>query len=458
MKKIVSLFLALAMVLGLVPAVVADEAPASDLLTITTEEITLRYASDTQDYELCLLLADEFMKDYPNITVEVLEMDIGTYADSLANLASTQNLPDVFWPGKIQYALLNDWLMCLDPWYAADPDAQMINKTILSGTVIGGRQYCVPMQNAPTSMIVNKTIFDMYNVELPSLTWTWEEYCYAMENVSHPEDYYYGAPESFDAGFFTTEWGWDGNSYTFEPWTELTETIEDWCARGLTAVTISEDVKQNIFAGNSASSQGHVAMEPLENYGWNSQAYLDGTWEAQTGSELLFYPMPTIDGKQITNIGSAAIAKSCKYPNEAWELMKYMGWGKKANLISQQYYYDNEIASTYMPVIDDEEVWEDCKAKAHPRMVDFISNVGECFPKNDKYSPDGDGRRINWLFVIRPKVQDGSRTLADAVAELYTKYNNAVANYFKKCPEFKDSGYVFSTATDLDIATVSDAE
>ena len=180
--------------------------------------------------------------------------------------------------------------------------------------------------------------------------------------------------------------------------------------------------------------------------------------ELQTGSELILYPMPSVNGVQITNLAVASIAKSCEHPNEAWELMKWMGWSKQAHLLSQKYYAEGEMASCYLPVIDDEEVWQDCEDRAHPRMKDFVANIGECFPKNDKYAPDRDNRIINWLFVVRPKVQDGSRTLADAVAEMYTKYNNAVANYFKKCPEFKDSGYVFTTATDLATATDSDAE
>ncbi|MBE5768721.1 MAG: extracellular solute-binding protein [Clostridiales bacterium] len=459
MKRIVSLLLALTLVLGLVPAVVADEAPASDLLTLTTEPITLRYATNGQDIELTKVLADQFMQQYPNITVEVLEMDSATYQDALTNMASTQNLPDVFWPDAVQEALLKDWLLNLTPYFEADPDAKLLNQALLDGSVIGGRQYSVPMQSAPYVMVVNKTIFDKYNVEMPSLTWTWEEYCEKMEEVSHPEDYYFGAGHSFNSGYFQTEWGWDGNSYTFsDDWMATEETVNDWVSRGLTDQDTTEEERLTIYgdASATASSQGRVAMEPIVMYTASTAGWLDGTMEAQNGCDLVFYPMP--QGKQLTFIQPASIAKSCQYPNEAWELMKWMGWGKEATLLIQKYWDEQETPACLIPMIDDEEVWQDCIDRAHPELKDFMANIGDCVPYNGNYSPDGNNRRINWNFVVAPEIQSGKRNLADEVKDCYKRYNDAVARYFKKCPEFKDSGYVFTTATDLATATDADIQ
>lgn len=63
---------------------------------MTEESVTLTYAS-WMNPALNELLAEKFMEKYPNIMVELVHLEQDTWNDGLTNLASTGDLPDVFW-------------------------------------------------------------------------------------------------------------------------------------------------------------------------------------------------------------------------------------------------------------------------------------------------------------------------------------------------------------------------
>ncbi len=456
MKKLVSLLLALAMVLGMVPAVMADEAAASDLLTITEEEITLTYAACDEDYELTMELADQFMEQYPNITVEVLELDPSTYTEGLGNLASEQNLPDVFWMQQVTDAVANGWALRLDDYYAADPDAAEISASILKMAQVGGRRYSIPAKSRPMIAVVNKTIYDNYNVELPSPEWDWDEFITSIEAVAHPEEYYFGFGHNASVEYFMSRFGWDGNSYTFDDnWVMLEETFADLRARKV-ADNMTDVEKESILGDVSATadSRGRVAVN-ITSFVWGASVYVDGTKEAETGCEYLIYPVPSPVGTNPDDMWFSCISKGTKYPNEAWELAKWMTWGAEATMLRNQWFLDNEVLQNSLPMIDNEAVWADAKEKAPEKLKDYFEYVKPISPSIDTHAPNIIWCNVLYYFGGVPgKFASGESNPADMAASLRAEYNGYRDDWFIQTSEFGavPEHLVIATATDLDVA------
>ena len=79
MKKLLSMLLVLALALGMMPLALAE-----GLEPLTTDEITLRYAcwgqAEAGEPEVLQALIAQFEEAHPNIHVEFVPIDQGTWA------------------------------------------------------------------------------------------------------------------------------------------------------------------------------------------------------------------------------------------------------------------------------------------------------------------------------------------------------------------------------------------
>ena len=448
MKKIVSLLLTLVMVLGLVPAM-ADEA---DVLAITEEEITLTYATKGEDLDLTYALIDNFNEKYPNITVEVLELDPTNLSTALGNLAAEKKLPDVFWVDSVTDAVANEWALRLDDYFAADPDAAKIGSGIMKLMQIGGRRYSVPAQSRPKIMVVNKTLFETYNVELPEYDWDFDEFVAVAEAVAHPENYHFGCGHLFGHTYIMPSYGWDGESYAFgEDWLKIEELAVDWTNRKVSESMTSEE-KQNVFGdgGAWAFNEGYAATQ-IHSFGYDAEGFMDGTRAAATGSEYLIYPVPTVQGYVLDDMIFACVNRATQYPNEAWLLAKWMTWGKEATMFRDTWFNENEVVQNSMPMIDDEEVKANAIEMADDALKMFFTYCGPSIPDPGSHAPNMVWCNVDWWFSnLQTKFANGELVPADYQATLVEKYNKNRDDWFNSCSDF-------ATATDLDITT-TDAE
>ena len=182
MKKLLSLVLVCVMMLSVLPAL-AEE---GGLAPMTTENITLTVAhwgqAEAGEPEVIEALIAQFEAAYPNINVEFVAIDQGTWDQGLTNLASEGKLPDVFWVFNVPNAVSNGWAMDITEFFEKDPDAKELYPTMVSGSKIGGRNFSYPAVLFPHMVFMNKTLFEQYNVELPPYDWTWDDYLIWLKN------------------------------------------------------------------------------------------------------------------------------------------------------------------------------------------------------------------------------------------------------------------------------------
>jgi multiple sugar transport system substrate-binding protein len=129
----------------------------------------------------------DFNKTYPNIKVTVNVTPWAQYWTKLQTQAESNSLPDVFWMNGPNVTL-----------YASNGMLAPIKDLVDSGQIstsnypdslnqlytIDGTQYGIPKDFDTVGLWYNKAIFAQAGVELPTSTWTWDDFHNAAKTIS----------------------------------------------------------------------------------------------------------------------------------------------------------------------------------------------------------------------------------------------------------------------------------
>ncbi|MDO5325364.1 MAG: extracellular solute-binding protein [Clostridia bacterium] len=446
MKKLLSMLLILALAMSAMPFALAE-----GLEPLTTDEITLRYAcwgqAEAGEPEVLQALIAQFEEAHPNIHVEFVPIDQGTWDAGLTNLASQGQLPDVFWVFSVSAAVSNEWALELTEFYEKDPDAQELYPTMVSSSKIGGKNYSYPAVLFPHMVFMNKTLFDKYNVDLPSTDWTWDDYFDLAEELSHPEEFYFGVSNPLYVDLFPAaingnqgKFGWDGEAYHFDDaWVEAVETRAEVINNKICEWMSAED-KEAVLGDPGAWPPGKGRTAMHIDWPW-TMAMFNTTVKEETGCEFVYYPLPMGEGKgELAIVDNGIIAASTEHPREAWELAKWMSWGPMAALKRQETYRSLGYPVSRMPVVSTPEVWQDLVDNADDTIKGFYEAVltrGVNFvPSNWPVCPGwGEIEAYYNSNDINGKILRGELSAADVAAELEEVANRGRDNYLASIAE-----------------------
>ncbi len=446
MKKLLSMLLILTLALSMMPLALAE-----GLEPLTTDEITLRYAcwgqAEAGEPEVLQALIAQFEEAHPNIHVEFVPIDQGTWDAGLTNLASQGQLPDVFWVFSVSAAVSNEWALDLTEFYEKDPDAKELYPTMVSSSRIGGKNYSYPAVLFPHMIFMNKTLFEKYNVDLPSTDWTWDDYFDLAEELSHPEEYYYGVSNPLYVDLFPAaingnqgKFGWDGEAYHFDDaWIEAVETRAEVINNKI-CEWMSAEEKEAVLGDPGAWPPGKGRTAMHTDWPW-TMAMFNTTVKEETGCEFVYYPLPMGEGKgELAIVDNGIIAASTEHPREAWELAKWMSWGPMAALKRQETYRSLGYPVSRMPVVSTPEVWQDLVDNADDTIKGFyeaVLNRGVNFvPSNWPVCPGwGEIESYYNSNDIDGKILRGELSAADVAAELEAVANRGRDNYLASIAE-----------------------
>jgi multiple sugar transport system substrate-binding protein len=374
-------------------------------------------------------------------------IDQGTWDAGLTNLASQGQLPDVFWVFSVSAAVSNEWALDLTEFYEKDPDAQELYPTMVSSSKIGGRNYSYPAVLFPHMVFMNKTLFEKYNVDLPSTDWTWDDYFDLAEELSHPEEFYFGVSNPLYVDLFPAaingnqgKFGWDGEAYHFDDaWVEAVETRAEVINNKICEWMSAED-KEAVLGDPGAWPPGKGRTAMHIDWPW-TMAMFNTTVKEETGCEFVYYPLPMGEGKgELAIVDNGIIAASTEHPREAWELAKWMSWGPMAALKRQETYRSLGYPVSRMPVVSTPEVWQDLVDNADDTIKGFYEAVltrGVNFvPSNWPVCPGwGEIEAYYNSNDINGKILRGELSAADVAAELEEVANRGRDNYLASIAE-----------------------
>lgn len=385
MKKLALLLAIVLMAALALPA--AAEMPAMN----TEDEIKLTYAV-WDSYEMYELLADEFTKLHPNISVEILQLG-GTdvFMSNLANLAAEGNFPDVFQHLNLDTCIINGWFADITEYVENDEEYQAGYYESLRdvGYLDGERCFFIANKYLPVTVYLDQAVFEKENVPMPSQDWTWEEMIELMETMTRPdmEIWSYNSflgilsmgPVALTDGALA-EFGWDGEAYHFEEgWAECVAQEAEFRRLNYRADTDPNyaAIMGDVWAGQS----GHVAMQ--HDAWWTMNNIYTQSDALERGLKMVPYAPPASERVENSNalafVDFGAVSSACEHPREAFELLKFMSYGKDGWMVKVEGFNtlvneagdkiwrmpdcvplttDTEVWAAYRTLFDDAEYWD----------------------------------------------------------------------------------------------------
>ncbi len=400
----------------------------------TKDPIELTYAM-YEDIEISEALAYEFENLYPNIDVNVMELDVGNYTEELFAMQAVGKLPDCFWIlGSPENYITNGLLMDMSRLWEADPESSNVIRGINEyklGYYGTDFKWATPVKFFPTAAFVNMEVFYRNNVDMPAMDWTWEEFEETVESMTGIDkcygEYIFGYtgnvsvitwyPIAADKNCIG-EFGWNGAEYDMENWAYGMNLEAHWIQNEVKPYDllnggmeqISEKYGDNVLY---PQDEGYSAINL--DYWWNWENYFI-TDEFILGNKVVFVPymMPHEDdaqgGNYIAAMDMGGISAFTLYPRETYELLKFMTWGTQGweyklehypDLLEESTGADRFVSKNNCPITLDEDVWNGFKMW-HPNAEEGDTYIVELY--GEEYD------RSEYFEYFFEEVQNGTWT------------------------------------------------
>lgn len=356
---------------------------------LTDDDIELTYFHFDQK-ETVEYLADRFMEIYPNIKVNPVYNEVATYNTTLNSLVADSKSPDVIMYSDADYALSNTLLQDVSEYWNSDPETKNVASTVNDcglGCYETDKRYGVPVKFFPTAMYIDRNVLKKLNVAIPDDNWMWDDMIKLIKDCTVKDspdnlpyygcgfynrlDSYYGIAASQD---IKGEFGFDGTDFDLGVWAIGEQEFANLKIGGYIAPTTGTIEMEN-WTGNIddwCGATGHVAL--FTEAFWTYQ----NTWATEDFKkydlDIVPYVVPAVneeDAKKvhhtIATIDFGGITTACQYPREAYELLKFMSFGKDGwNTRIELYNDENNTDSAGValkhkempaPITTDEEIW-----------------------------------------------------------------------------------------------------
>jgi len=391
---------------------------------VTTDDITLSYWH-YEDPTTMQLLAEKFMEKYPNIKVEVRQIaDMGS---DLSAAATGGNFPDVFAGTDIDTALANQYWRDMTEYWDNDPENQNLLYTINEyglGCFDTDVRFAAPVWYMPSVVFVDKNVVETLNLNMPATDWSWADMIdfvktatqgsgsskyYGLGYYNRLDSLYGVAAVSPDVRRIKGEFGFDGNDFDLSYWAVGEQEFADLKLAGYVAPLQGTLDMANWLGDPDAwfGNTGHAAVASegfwtFQNI-WNTTVDGVSYQEKYGGTDWIPYVTPNVvENEKEHNIFSSmymgGISTSCKYPYEAYLLMKFMGWGVDGWNARLDIYEDETItndagvplkaAMMPAPLTLDEGVWTRYKA-LFPQDADHKQYWDDYFASITRPVPGG---------------------------------------------------------------------
>lgn len=326
---------------------------------MTKDNITLTFYH-YMDKATVEYLADRFEKIYPNITVvPAMDTEGKGYFESLSALFTNGQAPDVIQYTDADTALVNRYLYDMTDLWNSDKETEELPDTIKDkehgfGTFDTGHRFAAPAKFYPGIMFADRNVLKKLNQKVPDQTWTWDQMIKIIKDCTKKQggvqyfglgaynrlDSYYGIASSQNV---LGEFGFDGKQFNLSAWANGEQEFADLKNQGYVAPTGVETMdafgEENKWFGQT----GQVAL--FSEAFWTFQNIWTTDAAKEWNLDIIPYVIPAVSQEDasaehhsIATIDGGGICAGTKHPREAYELMKFMFWGRDGWLTRIQLY------------------------------------------------------------------------------------------------------------------------
>ncbi|HEY4537477.1 MAG TPA: sugar ABC transporter substrate-binding protein [Erysipelothrix sp.] len=332
--------------------------------SVDDSKTVLRFATWASDESLDeqQKLVDQFNNQSSTIFVK-LEAYGDDFDTKITAGMGSKDAPDVMYMWN--YPKYYEGLEALDEYieqegaeFKEDYYDALWNYNTIEGTIYG-----IPIGFATHAVYYNKDLFDLYNIDYPDATWTWDEFTTIARKLTDDTKGHYGLvlpakPDPYDFEMYLWSNGTayqkdgklNGHINSKEALTVFNE-MQKYIADDL--AIMSED------SGTDEMKTGNVGM------------FIYGTWGIapfnESGLNYGVVELPNRDGKEsvsIVNTSGLAISKHSQYKEEAFEFIKF--WtGEEGSLariehelpslksvVEKQSLHDDEILGVFYSMLE----------------------------------------------------------------------------------------------------------
>lgn len=377
----------------------------TSLPPLTEDEITLTYMT-FDNKVLTEWLAEKFTELHPNIKVNVIfQSTTNDYNNTLLNLVSTGQTPDCFMIlDNCDFALSNGLFGDMTEYWENDPENDNILPSI-NGAKLGyygtAQKLATPIKFFPCTIFADMAVFEKLNVEMPPTDWTWDEMIQAFKDVTSPDEGIYGFNQFHPITAFYPiaanpdaigEFGWNGREFDMSDWAVGMNTLAE-LTKGKYRAPLSAD-ELIAWQGSTdwAARSGKLGFQ-IDGF-WCYLETFDTDEFRNKGIEFVPYATPSVEGNDTKYkfgvLDFGGISSGTEYPREAYELLKFMGWGLdgwKYKLEGYRILFDEEAnaevwrLSMPCPLTMDDDIWTEYQSTFYPTLYDD----GDITEKDEKY-------------------------------------------------------------------------
>lgn len=442
--------------------------------------VYLQYA-DWNRTEANYQLLDAFMAKYPHIRVTWTEIggSGGEFTGNLITAAQQDALPDVFAIDNVPTVIANGLTLDVSKYWDADDDAKLVYENIAKTAVYNGKRYAIPSFQFLKGIYVNLTVFERLNLQTVEGKYRIDENGYPVKDWTHLEmieiakevtSYDINNKDNFMIGLGTWFGGldfqqvWpmmDNANMGYDTWdgTKFDYNQTSWIEAMKVAVELLNIDANPGVTSNLPAEAADMAAE----IGWalatGYQALgIDGSWNfgavnqaKANGQRLGFWPYPagTVSQNPPTILDYTVVSSQTRYPEEAYELAKWMSYGKEgweARMDIIEKLRETEVAENTdishvdrWPIADYSDVWTRIKAlmvdknneEYIPGLMDIINNIDLGMPDLDKWLA---GYKDFWGWVANAEnpynltnlIQAGPNAVPTYASEWNKKVNELV--------------------------------
>ncbi|MBQ9700492.1 MAG: carbohydrate ABC transporter substrate-binding protein [Lachnospiraceae bacterium] len=475
LKKVLSLILVVTLMMGLAGCIGSKKTNPGNSqeldwsvlddnnlpLMNTTDDITLTYVHFDSPV-LIQEMAKAFETKYPNINVELVEVTSADANTTLQTMIANGQVPDCFMFTDCDFALQNDLLYDMTRLWESDTETENL-VTTMKEAKIGyygtDMKWATPMKWFPGIIYIDRAVMEKLNIDMPSVNWTWSEMIQIIKDATRKVDdkqyyglaafnrldSYYGIAASQD---IIGEFGFDGTKFDLSHWAVGEQEFADLKLGGYVAPD-RQTIAMEKWLGDFdawAGASGQVAIM-TEAYWTYLNLWGDPEYSEPLGLDWVPYPIPAVEevdgvAHSISTMDMGGICASTKHPREAYELLKFMGWGIEGWETRLALYNDETLVTAAgaalirdfvpAPLTLDEKIWTEYKKLYYNGVDDeywdaYFSECIEPIPYGWMSIPG------YWNYCVDYFNTIGIHTLVDtgqAKAQEYVKDATDKANEF----------------------------
>jgi raffinose/stachyose/melibiose transport system substrate-binding protein len=295
------------------------------------EQVMLRMWEHTQQFgDAANAVINEFMKEHPDITIELEVKTPDQYANLLSTAIQSGDAPDIFWANGTKDTILQNLVKMGGPIdLTGKIDLTGYDKMATDILFINGKLWQTPGAAIDTRAVYyNKEIFEKYNIEVPTTFAELEQVCETLKSQGV-------TPISFGGKL---SWA---VLFTFEP--IISALCPDWldeAAQGKATLSdprlLKAFEKFDEWAEKGYFGKFYIGVDEgamLLNFSkGNAAMCITGSWNAETFSKnnpdlkLGAFQMPMVEGGRamvVTYSTGYCASATTKYPDEVLKFLKF---------------------------------------------------------------------------------------------------------------------------------------